>query len=133
MDQYSSNQYCFYYYHFLRLFRSLHFDLSVFQTSGFPKSGIGALIRGRRERRQLCLRELLDVNDCRSALALFLPFDQSYPFFGIQLAQHTQHTVMTAVEILLDLCHGVVDIHAALLITPAVFCGQSHAVKHKTV
>lgn len=66
-------------------------------------------------------------------LALFDAVNKPNAFPGVQVCQHLHGLVPAAVHIPADLLHGIVDIHAPVLVVPAVLHGQAHPVQQHTI
>lgn len=62
------------------------------------------------------------------ALALLDAVDQAHTFPGVQVRQHFHGLVPATIHVIADFFHGVVDIHAPILVIPAVLDGQAHTV-----
>ena len=86
-------------------------------------------------RRAIVLRrgERLDVYARRLSQTLLNPFDETDAGLRIQFPQELGRLIVTAAQILLDLSQGIVDKDAVLLVIPAAFGGQSHAIQQKAV
>lgn len=75
-------------------------------------------------------RKVLDVDQAGSAQTTAFTLDE----VGVlQFPEQLDRLVLGAAEGFLHFPDGVDDIHAPLLVQPAVLCGQAHAVKQDAV
>ena len=93
------------------------------------------MIRGRRDRLRGCCPggEPLDIELGGAALALLDTLHQTNALFAVQLGQQLHGLVPSAAHISAYLVHGVVDIDAPVIVIPAIFRGQAHAVQQHTI
>ena len=78
-------------------------------------------------------RKLLDIDSRRPALALPDTLDQPDPSASVQFRKQPDGLSVAAKQRLLYLVQRIVYINTPLLIVPAVFHGQAHAVKQEAI
>lgn len=77
--------------------------------------------------------EAENIDFRRSAQPLLDPPYEAHAFGAVQLHEQLDRLIRLAAELFARLLQRKVDIHMAIIVHPAVFHGQAHAVQHEAV
>ena len=77
--------------------------------------------------------EAENIDFRRSAQPLLDPPYEAHAFGTVQLREQLDRLIRLAAELFARLLQRKVDIHMAIIVHPAVFHGQAHAVQHEAV